>query len=468
MSDDLVVGATFASRYRIARRIAAGGMGSVYEVVHLETNRRRALKVMHPDFVQNDESRDRFRLEARVTAQVESEYIVDVFDAGIDELTRMPYLVMELLQGEEISKRIKRLERLSPHDTVLYLHQAALALDKTHRSRIVHRDLKPENLYLCEREDGPPRIKLLDFGIAKIVAENAASTNATQAVGTPLYMAPEQFLIDSAVSPATDLYALGMIAYTMLVGQPYWFEESKRGANVFAFAAYATLGPQEAATARAHRCGVALPPAFDGWFARATAKKPTDRFPTATAMVAALSEALGLPPPAAIVASAYVQGAECNDMPPQPDRDRASQHPESSTASQLGTATTTKGPWKQERPIVVLGGGFLAICAMLALLYIVVSSPTQSDTRSSDAAPANSALPPEGLPEVVPIASEEPTAPIADSVVVEAMPTTSASEEEASPPPPTAAPAPAPAPARAPAPRNTTVPTKKKGPWIRD
>ena len=85
-------------------------------------------------------------------------------------------------------------------------------------------------------------------------------------------MAPEQFLVESAVSPATDLYALAMIAYTMLVGQTYWFEESKKGANVFAFAAYATMGPQEAASVRALRNGIVIPAGFDAWFAKATAK----------------------------------------------------------------------------------------------------------------------------------------------------------------------------------------------------
>ncbi|UQA57129.1 serine/threonine protein kinase [Polyangium aurulentum] len=298
MSSDLAAGAIFAGRYRIERRIAAGGMGAVYEVVHLETNRRRALKVMHPNFVQRDDLRGRFRQEARVAAEIESEYIVDVFDAGIDEATRMPFLVMELLRGEELGKRLSRMGPLPPAEAFSYLHQTSLALDKTHRAHIVHRDLKPDNLFLCEREDGTPRIKVLDFGIAKIVAASSTAAGATQSLGTPLYMAPEQFLMESSVSPATDIFALGMIAFTLLVGKPYWYEESRGGANVFAFAAHAALGPREAATARAARLGAMLPPSFDAWFARATAKLPSERFPSATSAVKALAEALGLPPPA--------------------------------------------------------------------------------------------------------------------------------------------------------------------------
>jgi len=464
MSDDLVLGAMFAGRYRIERRIAAGGMGAVYEVLHVETSRRRALKVMHPDLVQNDDSRDRFRQEARVTARIESEYIVDVFDAGIDESTSMPYLVMELLQGEEVNKRIKRLGKLSPHDAVLYLHQAALALDKTHRARIVHRDLKPDNLFLCEREDGPPRIKLLDFGIAKIVAQNAASAHATQAVGTPLYMAPEQFSMDSAVSPATDLHALGMIAFTMLVGQAYWFEESKKGANVFAFATHATLGPQEAATARALRHGVTLPPAFDAWFARATARRPADRFPTAVAMIAVLSESLELPPPAAILASVYAQESgpsvartAANVAPSRPA-------PPPSTPSLLGSATTTKVAPEPRRSMVVVAAGVLAISVMLVLSFVMFLPANTPSTTTTAPVAASSASTLGGLPEVLPVASSTPKASAEGMTTLLALPPASASAVQAT----SAAPAPAPRQKATAIPTKTTTTTTKKGTWIRD
>src|SRR5687768_3675541 len=123
----LAPGSLFAGRYRVVRCIAHGGMGAVYEVVHLETERRRALKVMLPTVVQSQEMRDRFRLEARVTASIESEFLVDVSDAGIDDATQMPFLVMEFLRGEELSKRLKRLGKLEFNEVVTYLHQAAIA-----------------------------------------------------------------------------------------------------------------------------------------------------------------------------------------------------------------------------------------------------------------------------------------------------------------------------------------------------
>jgi serine/threonine-protein kinase len=291
----LAEGSVFAGRYRIVRCIAQGGMGAVYEVVHTETQRRRALKVMLPNMLQNQDMRDRFRQEACVTANIESDYIVDVLDAGIDEKTQMPFLVMELLRGEELDKRLRRLGRLDAREVVTYLHHVALALDKTHRASIVHRDLKPGNVFLTEREDGTFRAKILDFGVAKLIAEGATSAGATQSLGTPLYMAPEQFNIGQKVSPAADIYALGMMAYTLLVGVPYWQEEASAGANIFAFAAKAMHGPPEPATVRAIRQGVQLPASIDAWFAKATATSLQARFATASAAIAALAEALDIP-----------------------------------------------------------------------------------------------------------------------------------------------------------------------------
>ncbi|APR74895.1 Putative serine/threonine-protein kinase pknH [Minicystis rosea] len=285
-------GIVFARRYRILRLIATGGMGAVYEVLHLSTERRRALKVMHPHVLASEALRERFKREARIAARVESEYIVDVFDAGVDEPTGTPFLVMELLRGEDLGARLARLGRLPKEEVATYLHQTALALDKTHRAHIVHRDLKPRNLFLTEREDGPPRIKVLDFGIAKIAAEGA-STCGTQAVGTPAYMAPEQLDPEARLTGATDVYALGMAAYTLLVGAPYFDEEAK-ARGVLALAAVIARGPRDAASKRAAARGATLPEAFDAWFARATAMRPEARFPSAIEAARALAEALGV------------------------------------------------------------------------------------------------------------------------------------------------------------------------------
>ncbi|WP_437669152.1 serine/threonine-protein kinase [Sorangium sp. So ce131] len=309
MSLGFIQGTLFDGRYRVVCGIATGAMGTVYEVVHVETERRRALKVMHPHLAENPAFQARFKLEARIAARIATEHIVEVFDAGIDAETGMPFLVMELLRGEELSTRIRRAGRLSPEETVAYLRQTAVALDKTHAAGVVHRDIKPSNLFLAQSDDDDElRIKVLDFGIAKLVAETALGAATTAALGTPLYMAPEQFS-GRSISKAVDIFALGMVAYTLLVGKAYWLNDMREFSNTLAFAATAIFGPQEPACARAASEGVQLPPAFDPWFAKATAREPEARFTSASAAVEALAEVFHVAPVTARP-SAFVSATE--------------------------------------------------------------------------------------------------------------------------------------------------------------
>jgi serine/threonine protein kinase len=293
----LAVGATFHGRYQIVRRIKAGGMGAVYEVIHLETRRRRALKVMLPSVVSDPELRDRFKQEATIAAEITSDHIVETFDAGIEPHTGTPFLVMELLQGEELAQVLKERGRLSPADVVTLLAQAALALDKTHAAGIVHRDLKPENLFITQRDDGSIRLKVLDFGIAKVVAQGGKSNNTTRALGSPLYMSPEQLRGRGDIGPPADIYALAHVAYLLLTGTSYWDTEKRETDNIYSLMVKIGEGVREAASVRAARAGVELPPAFDVWFAMATAIRPEDRYQRASSLVASLAKVLGQPVP---------------------------------------------------------------------------------------------------------------------------------------------------------------------------
>ncbi|MGK3989661.1 serine/threonine-protein kinase [Sorangium sp. So ce136] len=290
----LVEGIVFAGRYRVLRRLGAGGMGAVYEALHAQTDRRCALKVMHPHIAERQDLRERFALEARVAARVGGDGVVDVLDAGVDEATGAPFLVMELLRGEDLSQRLRRLGQLSPVEAVSTLHQTAVALDTMHRASVIHRDLKPGNLFLAE-QGGQARIKVLDFGVAKLMAEGTVTGTAT-AVGTPLYMAPEQ-LQGAKVTAAVDRYALGMIAYTFLTGEAYWAQELAQHDNLLAFALVTVRGPRERPSARAARRGVELPPAFDAWFVKATRVDPSGRFASARAAIEALADVWGIDVP---------------------------------------------------------------------------------------------------------------------------------------------------------------------------
>lgn len=271
-------------------------MGAVYEVTHTETDRRCALKVMLPSLVSDPGLRARFKREAKVTAHINSEFIVDVLDAGVDEATEAPFIVMEYLEGADLAHHLENKGSMCPEEVVTYLWQAAMALQKTHAANIVHRDLKPENLFLTKRDDGSPRIKILDFGISKVM-ESSTQGNSTKTLGTPLYMAPEQF--KGNVSPATDIYALGMIAFTLLVGQSYWTPLGDEDGSVWALAGRIMTGIPDAATARAMKLSHTIDPGFDEWFAKAVELDPKSRFPTAMDAIGALAKVFSIQIPTA-------------------------------------------------------------------------------------------------------------------------------------------------------------------------
>ncbi|MEJ7728694.1 MAG: serine/threonine-protein kinase [Polyangiaceae bacterium] len=293
----LAPGAVFHGRYRIVRCLDVGGMGAVYEAVHLKTRRRRALKVMLPNMVASAEARARFQLEVTICADIESDHIVETFDADVDPESGSPYLVMELLRGEDLGMLLARRGALPASEVVSFLGQVASALDRTHRAGVVHRDLKPENIFVSHRDDGTTHVKVLDFGIAKYVAQSAGVTRQTASVGTPLFMAPEQICGDGNIGPPADNYALAHIAYALLTGEPYWETEAQAVEGVYPLLVKVVDGMTCSAVLRASERGISLPVAFDAWFERATALTPADRPSTATEVVATLAGCLGLPVP---------------------------------------------------------------------------------------------------------------------------------------------------------------------------
>jgi serine/threonine-protein kinase len=310
------VGAVFHGRYELVRCIRSGGMGAVYEVLDQKTRRRRAMKVMLPSVAASADFRARFQRESTVTAEIESDHIVETFDADVDEATAVPFLVMELLKGDDLGRVLEHRGALAPVEAIELLRQAALGLDKTHQAGIVHRDLKPENLFLTRSDDGQPRVKILDFGIAKVV-ESDRDARLTRAVGTPLYMAPEQIKGEGNISSRADLFALGHIAYALLTGEPYWAEDSWEAPAAFQLFSRMILGPKEAPVARAlRRRNVALPPGFDVWFYRATAANALQRYESATSMVKELKRIFGLGSDAFGDLSSLAEPSHGNSAPP--------------------------------------------------------------------------------------------------------------------------------------------------------
>jgi serine/threonine protein kinase len=279
-------GEVFAGRYRIIKSLGQGGMGAIYQVEDIITTRHRALKLMHPNLISSSDARVRFEREVRVGARIQSEHIVEVVDAGVDP-RGFPFLVMELLRGEELAAMVRRVGRLQPHEALPILSQIGRALDRAHQQGIIHRDLKPENVFITQREDGTMHAKLLDFGIAKII-EDAQTGQTTQPAGTALYMAPEQ-TDRRGVSAVTDVWALGLMTYVLLVGRSYW-----NGDMVSQLFREILVDPMGSAEARARESGVMLPPGFDAWFFQCVEREPSRRLPSAGAAVQALATVLGM------------------------------------------------------------------------------------------------------------------------------------------------------------------------------
>jgi serine/threonine protein kinase len=268
-------------------------MGVVYEVEHTHTGQRHALKVLG---TQSGSSVDRFKREARVASNLHSEHIVRVTDADVaPELHDAPFLVMDLLEGADL-EHVTDGKVTPPAEVMEWLRHVARGLDKAHAKGIVHRDLKPGNLFLTHREDGSPLVKILDFGIAKAVAETTVLTQSDTFLGTPGFMAPEQ--TDSRGPPVTaraDLYSLGLIAFRFLVGRSYWRDGSV--AQILAQVLVDRMPPPS-------ERGATFGPAFDEWFLRACDRDPNGRFATAYEQVESLAAALGLPRQARISDSA--------------------------------------------------------------------------------------------------------------------------------------------------------------------
>jgi serine/threonine-protein kinase len=213
----LEVGQTLARRYRILRLVGEGGMGSVYEAMQLNLGRRLALKVLHPHIVRVPGVPERFQREAEVLARLRHPGSVEVLDYGVEG--EFLFLAMDLLQGETVEERVLR-EGLLPVPRVMEVGVRVLeVLQAAHALGIVHRDLKPTNLFF-EMHDGAERVKVLDFGLAALVGEDAARLTRTGlAVGTPGFMPPEQ-LRGQQVDGRSDLYALGCVLYELLTGTP--------------------------------------------------------------------------------------------------------------------------------------------------------------------------------------------------------------------------------------------------------
>jgi len=301
------IGRIVADKFALLHELGRGGMGSVWVAEHLVLRSKVAIKLIDASLVDSAEWRARFTREARAAAALRSSHVVQILDHGIDK--GIPYIVMELLEGENLATRLARQGRLSPGDLWSVMQQLGKAMTRAHEAGIVHRDLKPDNIFLVD-EGADFLVKVLDFGVAKALrpgdpAGAGFRTEVGAFLGTPQYTSPEQTR-GGTIDARSDLWALGVLAVECLTGRKPFegtsIAELIRKICSDPIVAPSTLGP--------------VPAGFDAWFFRAVERDLTLRFQTARELVDSLREVLE----PAIAEQALRRGRMDSEPAPDPAR----------------------------------------------------------------------------------------------------------------------------------------------------
>jgi hypothetical protein len=462
-------GQILSGKYRLERELGRGGMGSVWRAQHLTLRSACAIKLIEEEIAQNPEALSRFLREAQAAASLRSPHVVQILDHGVDE--GVPFIVMELLDGESLAARLARVQRLSPPDTARLITQVGRAMTKAHEAGIVHRDLKPDNIFLV-RNDEEELAKVLDFGVAKSrthgIGSVSTATRTGSVLGTPYYMSPEQAEGSKSVDHRSDIWSMGVIAWECLLGaRP--FEAETLGGLLLAICARDIPVPS--------RVGH-VPPGFDAWFARACSRDLRNRFDTVKEAAQELRNLCGT---VEAVANPTPFGLSGGAAP-------AASMRFASTTGQLSVSAPSQAPTKSKAPWIaagvvavlvtgsggafllrgVLGGAVPAPSSSVAVVDAPPSDPKAGATAVTEA--PKPAAPPPAEPPAAPVASASapPAAPAPAAVpraaarpasknhVVAAAPAKPAAATAAAPaptPPPAPAPTPTPAPAAAARPR---------------
>ncbi len=278
-------GQVVGGKYRVDRLIGTGGMGTVWEGVHEALGHKVAIKFIKPAYASHPDARKRFEIEARAAAKLKTKHAVQVYDFGVTE-DGIPYIVMEYLEGRSLSELLMEKGPLPGPEVGSIISQAARALAKAHAAGIVHRDLKPDNIFLATNAEDVGEqgysVKLVDFGIAKIVQEPVGAgesspmggpTQEGAVVGTPNFMSPEQLTVGGAPGPLTDIWSLGACAFTAMTAR-IPFEGDVLGDIVLKVCVSPLPVPSS--------YNPKTPSGFDAFFAKACSRDASKRYQTAT------------------------------------------------------------------------------------------------------------------------------------------------------------------------------------------
>ncbi len=454
----LTPGSIFANDFKVVRPLRSGGQGSLYVVEQISTSKQRALKLMLPELVAQPSSRKRFELEARIAARIPSDHVVESIASGVDADSGTPWLVMELLEGQDLAAYVQKKKRLPAAEVLEIFSQLCHALGEAHAQGIVHRDLKPDNIFLAtaRRRGVPFMVKVLDFGIARILAESQTlSAATTSGLGTPMWMAPEQTQPGGPVAPSTDVWPLGLLAFRLLTGYLFWKAPYDPSASVMMLMAEAFMHPMPTASERAehYKCKDRLPPGFDAWFARCVARPMEQRYADAAEAFAALEPILlaadappasAAPPSTPAPAAAPPTGPGLSTWGGAPE---LSAEAVQSASSSKPVTTPTPAPALEEAVPARPSGNRIrtvviaATVAGVLLGGVVVgfqrrgrSAVAATPSRSVEASPAGSAAPVTSIAAAAPAEGALDTPPSATAEAAPSSGAAAAASVEAPPP----------------------------------
>jgi serine/threonine protein kinase len=432
-----LIGQTLQETYRLERLIGKGGMGAVFEASHARLSRRFAIKVLLGDSTfSQPEAKGRFQREAEVTSRLRHPNIVETIDFNTTA-DGVPYIVMELLEGEDLEARLKRINHLPCAKVSAIIAQAASALQVAHDQEIIHRDLKPSNIFLCRTEEDPEAdaVKIVDFGLSKILGVPSALTRTHQVMGSAWYMSPEQVEGETAaIGPKTDQFALGAIAYEMLTGRPPFY--SKSVPTVLSMVL--SSDPPVMSS-----LGAEVPPTMERAVIRALSKAHRDRFETVAGLAQAMSGAATLDPADASLSRPFDATLPLPELPqrvqtdpnartvvqgeagPPPVVRVGSRGPElkpaPASASTSASDSAPAPPPKRRSAAILIAGGLAAVVAVWVGFYLLSDEPDLLVGVALDAGSPDLNGPPDGSP---PPAPDKGVADAAPSSAADASPDT--------------------------------------------
>ncbi len=409
-----VLGLFVTPSVRLVRALGEGGMGRVWLADHTALHTQVVVKLMAADLESSGDASARFAREAKAASQVKSPHVVQMLDYGVME-GGTPFIVMELLEGRDLASQLARSGPLAPREAAQILGQLARALVKAHERGIVHRDIKPSNIFLCDVGGGEIFVKLLDFGIAKSgEARLEGDTTRTGSVlGSPFYMSPEQVVGARDLDARSDLWSVGVVAFEMVTGSKPFVAET-----LGALALAIHNEPLPSALAK----NPALPPAIDGFFARALARTRAERFQSARELAEAFAlAATGERPPPIL------------SVEPSP---RSGDDLAAAVAPTLLATTTRDARARRLRiGLIAIGAGFVGTAALVS----VAGRPSAVEPAAyvEAAAPRVEPVAPPPAPEPVVSSTPPPAASSAPPLPKPSRPPKTVPPKPKATPPPT-------------------------------